>query len=48
MLGGVSVHRVFQKIGADAAVVEEGVALPGRAIANDALASAPGSNQELQ
>src|SRR5216684_1211828 len=42
----VPVHSVFQKVSADAAVVEQRVALAGSAVARHSLPFAPGADEE--
>ena len=44
----VAVDRVVEEVRADAAVVQQRVALPGRAVAGDRLAGALGVDQELE
>ena len=46
-LYGLRVHRVVEEVGADAAVVEQRVALAGRAVADDRLALLLRVDQEL-
>ena len=48
VLIGVAVDGVFEEIRADAAEVQERVALSRRAIADDSLALAPACDQELE
>ena len=44
----IAVHRVVQEIGANAAIVQQGVALAGRAVAGDRFAGPLGVDQEAQ
>jgi hypothetical protein len=46
VLIGVSVDREVEEVGADGAIVEERVALAGRAVAADPLALVLGADQE--
>ena len=48
MLVGIAVDRVVEEVGSDAAVVEQRVALPRRAVADDLLAVAAQRDQELE
>ena len=48
LLVGVAVDRELEQVGADAAVVEQRVALAGGAVAGDALAVAAALDQELE
>ena len=48
VLVGVAVDRVVEEVGADAAVVQQGVALAGGAVAGDARPLALGRDQEVQ
>ena len=48
LLVRVAVDRVLEEVGADAAEVQERVALPGRAVAGDALALAAARDEELE
>ena len=48
LLVRVAVDREVEEVGADAAVVEERVALSGRAVAGDPLAGSLQPDQELE
>src|SRR5712664_1452060 len=48
VLVGVPIDRVVEEVRSDAAVVEQGVPLPGRAVARDGFAPALGSDEEFQ
>ena len=48
LLVGTAVHGVVQKIGADTAVVEQGVPFCGGAVRNDALSLLTRIDQEAQ